>query len=73
MALNDPPDEAIVESHVGRHLFHATHTSRKRSEGDELPGAVGTVLLVLVIAVTCCAMRRQRSKGQRGTSNKIAP
>ena len=74
IALSDPPqahDEAIVESHVGRRLFHATHTRRKRSEGGGLPGAVGAVLLVLVIAVTCHAPCAGSAAKQRG--NKIAP
>jgi hypothetical protein len=72
MTLSEQPhDEARVESEIGRHRFHAIRTggSRKRSGGDELPqaGAVGTVLLVLVIAgVTRHAQAAQQSKGGGG-------
>jgi len=52
LALSDlPHDEFLVESRIGRHLFHAT--ARKRSERDALPGTVGTAGAVLAIAVTC--------------------
>ena len=67
---SDPPqahDEVLVESRVRRHA----PASRKRSEGDELPGAVGAVLLVLVVAVTCHAPCAGSAAKQRG--NKIAP
>ena len=66
MVLSDTPhDEALVESRIGRRLFHATH--RKRSEGDNLSYLA---LLALYSLLWSPAMHRAQAAQQRG--NKVA-